>query len=96
VVDAAVAAGDEPARDARRYLSRDEYRYDASGCVPPLLYSFPGSSNTWARVLLDHATGVYTGSINTDPSLKPVLRAKRRCDASLSFITWCTWPRART
>ena len=80
----AVAAGAEPARDARRFLRPDEYV--GSGRVPPLLYSFPGSGNTWARVLLDHATGIYTGSVYTDRSLKPVLPGEQRCDASLSFV----------
>lgn len=30
--------------------------------VPPLLWSFPGSGNTVARLLLDHASGFYTGA----------------------------------
>ena len=30
--------------------------------VPPLLWSFPGSGNTVARLLLEHASGFYTGT----------------------------------
>ena len=28
---------------------------------PPVLYSFQGSGNTWSRLLIEYATGVYTG-----------------------------------
>ena len=35
------------------------------------LVSFPGSGNSWVRHLLEQATGVYTGSIYCDTSLKP-------------------------
>ena len=83
-VDTARQTGAEPARDARRYLRHGEY--EGSGRLPPLLYSFPGSGNTWARVLLDHATGIYTGSVYTDSTLRQVLPGERRCDASVSFI----------
>merc|ERR1712174_63888 len=31
--------------------------------------SFPGSDNTWARMLLEKTTGIYTGSIYTDKQL---------------------------
>lgn len=34
------------------------------------LISFPGSGNTWLRHLLEQATGIYTGSIYCDRSLK--------------------------
>ena len=31
--------------------------------------SFPGSGNTWVRLLLEDATGIYTGSVYIDKSL---------------------------
>ena len=34
--------------------------------VPVALVSYPGSGNSWARVLLEEATGIYTGSIYCD------------------------------
>ena len=34
-----------------------------------LLASFPGSGNTWVRLLLEDATGIYTGSVYIDKSL---------------------------
>ena len=34
-----------------------------------LLASFPGSGNTWARLLIEDGTGVYTGSVYIDKSL---------------------------
>ncbi|CAG5077030.1 Oidioi.mRNA.OKI2018_I69.PAR.g8615.t1.cds [Oikopleura dioica] len=36
--------------------------------IVPLL-SYPGSGNTWTRILLEDATGIYTGSIYSDGSL---------------------------
>merc|ERR1711935_236777 len=34
-----------------------------------MLASFPGSGNTWVRLLLEDASGFYTGSVYTDKSL---------------------------
>lgn len=33
------------------------------------LSSFPGAGNTWARHLIEHATGFYTGSYYFDGTL---------------------------
>ena len=44
-----------------------------SGAV---LASFPGSGNTWSRMLLEYASGVFTGSIYNDITLMPVLPAE--------------------
>eukprot|EP00981_Chlorochromonas_danica_P010899 scaffold3532_cov182-Ochromonas_danica.AAC.2 len=42
----------------RKYLSDGEMRH------PPMFYTFPGSGNTWGRLLLEYATGIYSGSVN--------------------------------
>merc|ERR1712079_577318 len=34
------------------------------------LVSYPGSGNTWMRYLLQQSTGILTGSVFPDPSLK--------------------------
>ena len=34
-----------------------------------ILTSFPGSGNTWARLLIEDATGFYTGSVYDDGTL---------------------------
>ena len=34
--------------------------------IPIALVSYPGSGNSWARVLLEEATGIYTGSVYCD------------------------------
>jgi hypothetical protein len=54
--------------------------------VPPLLLSYPGSGNTWARLLLEHATGVYTGSAYNDVTLSSVLPGERHCNSSVLVI----------
>lgn len=50
------------------------------------LYTFPGSGNTWARLLLDYATGYYTGSIYKDKLLMDILPGERWCGAEVSLI----------
>ncbi|KAA0191301.1 hypothetical protein HAZT_HAZT005754 [Hyalella azteca] len=46
--------------------------------VPPrALASFPGSGNTWARYLVEGATGIHTGSVYLDEELS-VTEAKKR------------------
>jgi hypothetical protein len=54
--------------------------------LPPLLYSFPGSGNTWVRLLIEHATGIYSGSIYNDMSLMKLLPGESRCDRSVSVV----------
>lgn len=42
-----------------------EMSFQNSG-TPVALVSYPGSGNSWARVLLEEATGIYTGSVYCD------------------------------
>ena len=52
-----------------------------------MLASFPGSGNTWVRLLLEDASGFYTGSVYTDGSLgkfDPVV-IKRRIFQAIEF-----------
>jgi len=50
------------------------------------LYSFPGAGNTWVRLLIEYATGVYSGSIYSDETLKPLLPAEFVCSTKNSVI----------
>jgi hypothetical protein len=43
---------------------------------PAVLASFPGSGNTWTRLLLEHASGFYTGSVYDDVDLMRLLPAE--------------------
>jgi len=54
--------------------------------TPPLLYSFPGSGNTWVRLLLDFSTGVYSGSVYSDSALFDVLPGEAVCNKRVSVI----------
>ena len=47
---------------------------------PPVLWSFPGSGNTWMRALLERATGVTTGSVYNDPCLLGSVVGEAVCD----------------
>eukprot|EP00049_Salpingoeca_infusionum_P019235 m.360986 g.360986 ORF g.360986 m.360986 type:complete len:379 (+) comp19264_c0_seq1:334-1470(+) len=53
---------------------------DASCSAPPLLWSFPGSGNTFVRLLIEAATSIYTGSVYTDESLANLLPGEADCE----------------
>lgn len=44
---------------------------------PVFLYTFPGSGNTWTRLLLEYATGYYSGSVYGDKRLLPMFPGNR-------------------
>lgn len=54
--------------------------------LPALLYSFPGSGNTWVRLLIEYATGVFSGSVYDDLSLKSVLPGEGMCDRRVAVV----------
>ena len=51
-----------------------------------MLYTFPGSGNTWMRLLLEYATGIYTGSIYNDSTLVDILPGEKACNNRVSVI----------
>lgn len=52
-----------------------------------LLLSYPGSGNTWVRLLVESVTGVLTGSVYTnDQSLQNVFEGEDRCGVRLSAV----------
>lgn len=53
---------------------------------PPLLLSFPGSGNTWVRLLIEYCTGYYTGSLYNDYELNTVLIGEKSCGIRTSAI----------
>eukprot|EP01041_Mallomonas_annulata_P010398 gene10398-21683_t len=55
-----------------KYNQRD-YLSDSVKRVPPMLYTFPGSGNTWCRLLVERATGILTGSVYNDADLVSTL-----------------------
>jgi hypothetical protein len=59
---------------------------ESEGRRPALLWSFPGSGNTWSRLLIELATGVFTGSVFNDQGLVQGLPGELRCDATVSAI----------
>jgi hypothetical protein len=71
----------EHREECERRQGRRHFREPRAGARPPLLWTFPGSGNTWVRLLLDFATGIYTGSIYSDVSLLPLLPGEGACDA---------------
>lgn len=55
------------------YLLQRQYIPSDLQKAPVYLHTFPGSGNTWTRLLLDFATGYYSGSIYTDKTLLKIL-----------------------
>lgn len=54
--------------------------------VPVLLYSFPGSGNTWCRLLIEWSIGIFTGSMYDDKSLVNILPGESHCDLNVSAV----------
>ena len=44
--------------------------------IPSVLASFPGSGNTWARLLLEFSSGIYHGSVYDDIDLMRLMPAE--------------------
>jgi len=70
--------------DSRRFLGINNNSIQQWS--PPLLYSFPGSGNTWARLLIDWSTGIFSGSFYLDKTLLSILPGEIKCDRSVSVI----------
>jgi hypothetical protein len=68
----------------QNYSRRAYYRYQKF--TPPLLYTFPGSGNTWTRLLIEYGTGILTGSMYNDGSLVKILPGELHCDRTVSVI----------
>lgn len=48
--------------------------------VPTVLLSFPGSGNTWIRLLIEYATGYYSGALDVnDAELQSMLVGEHKC-----------------
>jgi len=83
-------SGDEITREKceashahREYLSTAD---SAPSRVPPLLYTFPGSGNTWVRMLIEYASGVHTGSVYRDGKIQMVMPGEEYCSHAVSAV----------
>ena len=65
----------------RKYLPRPNLER-----MPPLLYTMPGSGNTWCRLLIEYSTGVLSGSVYNDPTLKTLFPGEFFCNTRESVI----------
>jgi len=54
--------------------------------LPPLLYTIPGSGNTWARLLIEYATGILSGCLYDDPELFKFLPGEYTCNWTVSVV----------
>ena len=54
--------------------------------TPPILYTMPGSGNTWCRLLIEYSTGVLSGSVYNDPTLKTLFPGEFLCNTRESVI----------
>lgn len=54
--------------------------------LPPMFYTFPGAGNTWGRLLIEYATGIYTGSVYNDGSLLTALPGEFTCNWLVSVV----------
>jgi hypothetical protein len=59
---------------------------DSQKHLPPLLFTFPGSGNTWCRLLIEYGTGIYTGSVYNDDKLLTALPGEFTCNWQVSAV----------
>eukprot|EP00607_Mallomonas_marina_P005791 CAMPEP_0182437060 /NCGR_PEP_ID=MMETSP1167-20130531/84791_1 /TAXON_ID=2988 /ORGANISM="Mallomonas Sp, Strain CCMP3275" /LENGTH=509 /DNA_ID=CAMNT_0024629847 /DNA_START=245 /DNA_END=1774 /DNA_ORIENTATION=- len=64
----------------RHFLTGDQRR------SPALLYTFPGSGNTWCRLLIESATGIHSGSWFNDGALKKIMPGEKYCNHEVSVV----------
>lgn len=64
----------------RRYYKETEQR------LPPMLYTFPGSGNTWCRLLIEYSSGIYSGAVYNDASLLEPLPGEFKCNHAVSVV----------
>jgi hypothetical protein len=72
----------EASHGSRTYLSAAE----GAAREPPVLYTFPGSGNTWVRMLIEYASGVHTGSIYRDQKIQSVMPGEEFCSRAVSVV----------
>jgi hypothetical protein len=53
---------------------------------PAFLWTFPGSGSGWVRLLIEHATGYYSGSVYGDESLLQALPGEYVCSPEVVII----------
>ena len=71
--------GASPTATATAIATASSTSSASASAAPLLLYSLPGSGNTFVRLLLE-SHGIRTGSVYTDHSLLGVLPGERGCD----------------
>jgi hypothetical protein len=64
----------------RDYLWTTEIR------LPPMLLTFPGSGTTMSQMLIEYATGIYTGSVYPEDELYSTMPGLEFCGQRLSLI----------
>jgi hypothetical protein len=67
-------------------FSNRKYLPEGLKRLPPMFYTFPGSGNTWGRLLIEYATGIYSGSVYNDISLLSVLPGEFTCNWQVSVV----------
>ena len=65
----------------RRFLDESDGPRD-----PPVFYTFPGCGNTWGRILIERATGIFTGSVYNDGHIVDSLNGEFICDNTVSVV----------
>lgn len=87
VVEKLSSEDSETARCKTQYGQRGFLQHrdaEQAAIPPPLLYSLPGSGNTWTRLLIEYATGVLSGSFYNDVGLTKVFPGELVCNTSVS------------
>jgi len=73
-------------RECNASYGKRDYLWMTEMRKPPMLLTFPGSGTTMTQMLLEYATGVYSGSIYDEDELYAVMPGLRACGQRLSVV----------
>jgi hypothetical protein len=79
-------ANQEYKEACRKKFGNRRFYFETERSLPPIFYTFPGSGNTWGRLLIEYSTGIYTGSIYNDKSLYEIMPGEYTCSWRVSVI----------
>ena len=73
-------------RECQGFYGKRQYIHQKKMRLPPLLLTFPGSGTTMTQLLVEFATGIYTGSIYDEDELYSLMPGLNFCGQRLGLI----------
>jgi hypothetical protein len=72
--------------ECQGFYGKRQYIHQKRMKLPPLLLTFPGSGTTMTQLLVEYATGIFTGSIYDEDELYSIMPGLNFCGQRLGLI----------